>query len=40
MAQQTTKSIWNLKTYRDNAQPWDDFIVKTDNSSSVDDEVK
>ena len=40
MEQQTTKSNWSLMVYRDDAQPWDDFVIKTDSSTSTESDIK
>jgi hypothetical protein len=40
MEQQKTKSNLILMTNRDNAQPWDDFIIKTDSSTTVENDIK
>ncbi len=40
MEQKRTKSNFALIVYRDDAQPWDDFIIKTDNSTTLDNEIK
>lgn len=40
MEQQRTKSKFTLIGYRDDAQPWDDFIIKTDSSTTSENDIK
>lgn len=40
MEQPRTKSNLTLIVYRDNAQPWDDFVIKTDSSTTAENDTK
>jgi len=40
MEQQKSKSNLTSIIYREDAQPWDDFITNTDSSTTVDKDVR